>query len=93
MTKTTTDHILDLLDGISNALDSIIIKDEVPETTAPEKVETEGAAVKTSSTPRDPFSEALRILSDLEEYAQDHGDTDLALAVADRYITLGREFR
>lgn len=37
----------------------------------------------------DPFDEAARILEDLEEYATDRGDTDLLLAIADRYIAIG----
>lgn len=36
-----------------------------------------------------PYTEAVRILKDLEERAVDQGDTDLALSVADRWIQLG----
>lgn len=82
MTKTETTDTVDLGDVVAGLfkLAGIDLTDSTEEeTTAPE----------TEVTPEVPYTEAVRILKDLEERAVDQGDTDLALSVADRWIQLG----
>lgn len=80
-TSNTTDTV-DLGDVVAGLfkLAGVTLTDSTEEATT--EPDTEG-------TTDVPYTEAVRILKDLEERAVDQGDTDLALSVADRWIQLG----